>query len=353
VNAVGESLQFNRIVAASLVILCLIATILSGSKASVKTSPSAPALGSDSGADRIAVFAIQGPIAAGTPSVFADAAAPTLQSRLRQALKEDRVKGVLLQVNSPGGTVGTSQEIYRGIMALREAGKPVVVTMEDIAASGGYYVASAADKIYANPGTLTGSIGVIIEGINAQKLLENLGIQPETIKTGSYKDILSPFREPTPEEVKLLQGVVDNTLAQFIKDVSRGRQKLPITIKGSEPILSKDRVALREQMTEDKVKQLADGRIFTGQQAVDLGLIDALGGFEEGIADLRRLLGDKNNKLAVGSSTPTFEEFLQQLGLNSRLWIPFWNKSESPLDKLSPLLWIAPQALWSEDFRLH
>lgn len=339
----GETLQFNRIVAASLVILCLMAAILSGSKTPLQTSSSSPALGPDPGADRIAVFAIQGPIAAGTPSLFADAAAPTLQSRLRQALKEDRVKGVLLQVNSPGGTVGTSQEIYRGIMALREAGKPVIVTMEDIAASGGYYVASAADKIYANPGTLTGSIGVIIEGINAQKLLENLGIQPETIKTGSYKDILSPFREPTAEEVKLLQGVVDNTLAQFIKDIALGRQKLPVATKGSEPILAKERVTLREQMTEEKVKQLADGRIFTGQQAVELGLVDALGGFEEGIADLRRLLGDKNNKLSVGSSIPTFEELLQQFGLNSNLQIPFSKKSQ--IDFLSPLLWIAPQAL--------
>jgi protease-4 len=164
----------------------------------------------------------------------------------------------------------------------------VIAILENIAASGGYYVASAADKIYANPGTLTGSIGVIISGLSFGKLLENYGIEPQTFKTGEYKDLLSPFRSATPQEQRLLQNLVEDTLEQFIRDVAQGRQHLP---EKADEVLEAEMIARRQSLDEDRVRQLADGRIFTGAQAVEVGLVDALGGYTEAVEDLRRMTG--------------------------------------------------------------
>ncbi len=165
-----------------------------------------------------------------------------------------------MRIESPGGGVAPSQEIYNAIRKLREE-KPVVASLGGLAASGGYYIASACDAIVANPGTLTGSIGVIVELGNIQDLLQKIGVQPEILKAGEYKDMGSPVRPLTDVERGLFQQMIDSVHAQFISAVASGRK-----------------------MDESKVRELADGRIFSGEQARAVGLVDSLGGLEDAIA---------------------------------------------------------------------
>ncbi len=348
-------MQLNRILALTLVFLCLIAAILAGSNVpEVKVSaPSRSNMIEQLGAtERIAVLNLQGPITASTGSIFAEGVG--IQARLQEAAESRSVKAVLLKINSPGGTVGASQEIYRAIQAIREAGKPVIATLRDVAASGGYYVASAADKIYANPGTLTGSIGVILQGLNVSELFNEVGIQAETYKTGQFKDILSLYRSSTEAEKALLQELIDTTLEQFIIDVSQGRQALPQSPDNEASILTPEMIELREAMTVDQVRQYADGRIMTGTQAVAIGLVDAIGGAEEAIADLRILAGDVEEDLVVGTG---FNDIFRQFGLQAPQlfnWTALISSqisrfSEHPLDQSStfpsmqpPLQWLAP-----------
>jgi signal peptide peptidase SppA len=185
---------------------------------------------------------------------------------LRKALTNDKVKGVLLRVNSPGGTVPTSQELYEAVLKLKEKGKPVVVSMGDVAASGGYYVACAADRVVANPGTLTGSIGVIINLMNFKGLADKIGVTPAVIKSGEFKDIASPYRPMTQAEHDILQALIMDSYDQFTTAVSKGR-KLPI----------------------DTVKKIADGRIYSGRQAQKLGLVDELGTYSDAVASLQTI----------------------------------------------------------------
>ncbi len=350
-------MEFNRILAASLVVLCLFAAVFSGPQQDPQPQSSSRSSSSSVleqvGAERIAVFSLRGQIT-GTSSggFFPDSAVPSLQSRLREAAENDKIKGVLLQINSPGGTVGTSQEIYRAVKTVRDAGKPVVVTMEDVAASGGYYVASAADKIYANPGTLTGSIGVIISGLDFGELLREYGVEAETYKTGEFKDLLSPFRDASEAEQELLQELVDTTLDQFITDVSAGRQQLPSSPAGFDPVLTDEMIELREGLNQRQVRQLADGRIFTGEQALQVGLVDALGGYEDAIADLRTLTGDEDEELVVGGSSLDLDQFLRQVlsgnVLNSsgkQDWLSLFEgvlKQPATSGPALKILWLAP-----------
>lgn len=197
----------------------------------------------------------------------------SVRKRLRKALKNDHIKAVLLRINSPGGTVASSQELQAAVNALRKAGKPVVASMGDVAASGGYYVASAADKIIAEPGTVTGSIGVIMNLFNLQGIEQKLGIQPEVIKSGQFKDIGSPNRPITAEERSLLQSIILDSYDQFVGAVASGRK-----------------------MSEQAVRKLADGRIYSGRQALKVGLVDELGGYEDALATLQKLARD-NYKL--------------------------------------------------------
>jgi protease-4 len=180
------------------------------------------------------------------------------------------VKGVLLRINSPGGTVPTSQEINGELLALRSKNKPVVASMADVAASGGYYIACGADKIVAQPGTLTGSIGVIFNSINVKVLADKVGVQPQVVKSGLFKDIGSPFRPFTPEEKELLKGIIDDSYDQFVQVVSKGRN-LPV----------------------DTVKKLADGRVYTGRQALKLGLVDQLGGYDTSLDLLQSICKER------------------------------------------------------------
>jgi protease-4 len=169
--------------------------------------------------------------------------------QIRMMADDDRVKAVVLRVNSPGGAVAPSQEIYQALNNLRtESEKPVVVSMSSVAASGGYYISCAADSILALPGTLTGSIGVILQFPDLQEVFRKVGIGMQTIKSGPNKDIGSPFREMTDSERELLQGMVDDVYGQFVEVVASGRG-----------------------LGEDSVRAIADGRIFGGRQHVRPG----------------------------------------------------------------------------------
>lgn len=186
-----------------------------------------------------------------------------------KALKEFRqdvnVKAVLVRIDSPGGGVGASQELYREIRRTMEE-KPVVASLGGIAASGGYYIASAATRVIANPGTITGSIGVISYFPNLRELFEKVGFSAVIIKSGRYKDTGNPGREMTDEERALLQSIMDQAHRQFIRDVAQGRN-----------------------LTEAKVREIADGRIIMGESAQQLGLVDELGNFEDAVNASARL----------------------------------------------------------------
>lgn len=182
-------------------------------------------------------------------------------SRQIKLFREDpAIKAIVLRIDSPGGGVGPSQEIYREIIKAKEV-KKIIASLGSVAASGGYYAASAADAIVANPGTITGSIGVIMEYANFQKIMEKIGLTPVVIKSGEFKDMGSPVREITPKEMVILQGVADEVHHQFVRDVAAGRS-----------------------LGQDQVEKLADGRIYTGEKALELNLVDRLGNFEDAVA---------------------------------------------------------------------
>ncbi|MEJ8777465.1 signal peptide peptidase SppA [Pseudogracilibacillus sp. ICA-222130] len=181
------------------------------------------------------------------------------------AAEDDSIKAVLLQINSPGGAVGPTAEIHESLLALQEEyDKPFYVTMGETAASGGYYAAAPADKIYATSSTITGSIGVIMESMNYAGLAEKYGITFNTIKSGKHKDIMSPSREMTKEEKDILQSMIDEMYDEFVQVIVDGRQ-----------------------MTEEKVREIGDGRVYTGNQAKKVGLVDEIGTFNDALQDLR------------------------------------------------------------------
>jgi protease-4 len=187
--------------------------------------------------------------------------------QLNYLRKSDNVKAVVLRIDSPGGVVGPSQEIYAEVKKLA-AHKKVVVSMGSIAASGGYYVASAASTIFANPGTITGSIGVLMKFANLEGLMGKIGMKSFTLKTGKFKDVGSPARTMTEQEKAMLQAVIDDTHSQFVRAVAEGR-KLP----------------------EAEIRKIADGRIFTGEQAKALKLVDRIGTMQDAIEEAGKLSG--------------------------------------------------------------
>jgi protease IV len=183
----------------------------------------------------------------------------TIIKQLDDFKKDDSIKAIILRVDSPGGGVGASQEIYQEVKKIKKA-KKVVVSMGGTAASGGYYIASAGDKIVANPGTITGSIGVIMSFVRIDELTKKIGITMEVIKSGEFKDAGSSFRPLTDREREVMSSVVLNIQEQFINAVAEGR-KLQV----------------------DKVREIADGRIFSGETAKKLGLVDQLGNFQDAV----------------------------------------------------------------------
>jgi len=184
---------------------------------------------------------------------------------------DDKIKSVVVRVNSPGGAVAPCQEIYNSLKAL---GKPVVISMGSVAASGGLYIAAAGDHIMANPGTITGSIGVIMQSVEASEVMEKIGLKSQTIKSGQFKDMGSPFREMRPDERAVLETMVMDVYEQFLADLGKGRPAM-------DPAL---------------LRKLADGRIYTGAEAQKLGLVDELGGFEEALMKAAQMGGLPTDK---------------------------------------------------------
>jgi protease-4 len=222
----------------------------------------------------------------------------------------------VFRVESPGGGVAASQEIYEEVKKTRDAGRPVVVSMGSVAASGGYYVACGATRIVANPGTLTGSIGVIFQFMHFQQLMDKIGVDQTTIKTGKFKDSGSPFRKTTEEEKKYLSTVIGDVYEQFV-----------------------DVVAEERGMDRKDVLKYADGRIFTGRQAEEYGFVDTLGTMEDAVsiaANLggiqgkpsivketkRKTLFEKLIGDAATEVTKIRQEFLQQPVLQYRFTSP-------------------------------
>jgi len=228
------------------------------------------------GGEKIALVYVKGPIFDVREKV----------KEIKEYGQDDSIKAIILRVDSPGGAVAPSQELYNEVSRVGEI-KVVVVSMGTVAASGGYYISAPAEMIMANPGTLTGSIGVIMEIPNVEGLMEKVGLKTEVIKSGKHKDMASSLRKMRPEDRELLQGIIDDVYMQFVEDVAASRG-----------------------MELDIVKELADGRVFTGKQALDAGLVDELGGLEDAIrrtAEMAGIEGEpkvvtKKEKLSIWDS---------------------------------------------------
>jgi protease-4 len=215
--------------------------------------------------DKVALIRVEGTILDSKDTV----------DQIKDFAKDPSTKAIVLRIDSPGGAVAPSQEIYEEVRKAI-AKKKVVVSMGSVAASGGYYIASPASRIFANPGTLTGSIGVIMEIPNFEGLMNKLGIKTEVVKAGRHKDIASIFRGMKKEDREILQGVLDNVHEQFITAVANGRKMLP-----------------------EDVRKIADGRVFTGEQALKAGLVDELGDLEDAVKAAGQLAGIKGEPVVI------------------------------------------------------
>jgi len=277
--AVGFTLPFLGI--ACIAALCLFSLLAMSGMTASRTTQSEVHLSGPLSGPAVAVIDIDGEIVSGTPGtigVSSLAVSGDIIPLVKRAGADTEIKAVLLRVNSPGGSVVASDEIYH---ALKGCGKPIVVSMGEMAASGGYYISMAGQYLVANPNTLTGSIGVISEFPEASQLMKNLGVTVAVIKSGSVKDLGSMYRPMTDEEKALWQNVIDETYESFVQIVADGRH-----------------------MPVDKVRELADGRVFTGRQALALGLIDALGYEEDAIAKAAALGGIKGTPRVIRLAPP-------------------------------------------------
>ena len=232
------------------------------------------------GEDKVAVIRVEG--------VIVDAQATV--GELKKFGEIPSVKAIVLRIDSPGGGVVPSQEIHDAVRRLRaKHSKTVVASMGTVAASGGYYIAAATDRIMANPGTLTGSIGVIMELANVEGLLKKIGVESVVVKSGEHKDIGSPFRQMSEQDRRILQGVMDDVHAQFIEAVAEGRS-----------------------LKVGDVKSLADGRIFTGRQAKDQKLVDELGDLDDAVKLAAELAGIEGEpKVVEPRKRFSIREFLE------------------------------------------
>jgi protease IV len=219
------------------------------------------------------------------------------------------IKAIILRIESPGGGVASSQEIYEEVSRVRSGGKLVVASLGSVAASGGYYVACTADRIFANAGTLTGSIGVIVQLANAEELLRKVGVASTVITSGPFKDSGNPTRTLRPEERQVFQALVDDVYQQFVEAVAQGRN-LPL----------------------DEVRQAADGRIYTGRQARDLRLVDELGSMQDAITYAASTLGivGKPKLVQEGKERLWWLRFLFESLSDALVWTPF-SKAEAVL----------------------
>ncbi|QDU71857.1 signal peptide peptidase SppA [Mucisphaera calidilacus] len=230
---------------------------------------------------RVAMIDVSGVITNGRQDgLFMEGINPVaeLHEKLARAARDDRVCAVVLRINSPGGTVTASEAMHGELVRFRErTGKPVVVAMMDVAASGGYYLACGADRIVAYPSTVTGSIGVIMQTVSLKPAMDRIGVEATTIRSGPIKGAGSPLMEMTQEQRAVFQGMIDAFHEQFVSVVDAGRSGL----------------------SRAEVKKLADGRVYTGEQAAEVGLIDGLGDIYSAYADAKRLAGVKHADLVL------------------------------------------------------
>ena len=217
------------------------------------------------GGARVAVVEVQGVIGVGAERGLDTEA---IIRTLGEYRDDPAVRAVVLRIDSPGGVVAPTQEIFTAVRRLRETKKPVVASLGSVAASGGYYVAVSADRIFASPGTLTGSIGVVMQLANVEGLLKKVGVEYVVVKAGAYKDVGNFARAMTPEERRILQSLLDDVYDQFISAVAEGR--------GLEPQV---------------VRAFAEGRIYSGRQAHGLKMVDDLGGLEDAIEAAAKMAG--------------------------------------------------------------
>lgn len=292
----------------SLILITVIGVVVLGMFAitlfALMAGLSSSSSGGFGGGSRIAMIPVEG--------VIGGELTKTVNRYLKQYGEDERVKAIILRVNSPGGGVSDSQEIYREVKRVRdEHKKKVIVSMGSVAASGGYYIACPADYIFANPGTVTGSIGVIAEWLNYKELAEWAKVKPMVFKTGEFKDTGSPTRELTERERQYFQGLINQMYGQFVSAVAEGRKG-----KGVEG---------QELSDLEKVKQLADGRVFTGQAAKENGLVDELGNYEDALKYTAKLVGIKGEPQVI--TPPKEREGLSLLDLLL---------SETPLKNILP-----------------
>lgn len=275
--------------------------------------------------NKIAVIYVDGTITGGhgTSSLLSESGGTdSLIKQLHEARDDSSVKGIVLRINSPGGSSTATQEVGEEIKKIRAKGKPVVTSMGDMAASGGYWLAACTDKIYANPTTLTGSIGVYMPYSNWEELYKKIGVRQEKIKSGIHKDILSNDRPMTEEERVILQTMVDEIYQGFVEVVAEGRH-----------------------LDIETVKKIADGRVYTGKQAKELGLVDEMGNLYDAIDDTAQMVGihgkpkikeyGKNNPFSMLMTTNDKAELLKTLLLN----VPAENDVKSVVPMAVPEKW--------------
>ncbi len=238
-----------------LLILLVIAILLGGTLILVfhYSSPSKNPLFKE----KIGVVSIKGPISSGKK----------ISSQLAKFAEDKSIRAIILRIDSPGGGVGATQEIYREVQKVVPR-KPVIASMGSIAASGGYYVAAPTTKIVANPGTITGSIGVFIQFVRLEELLKKIGVDFEIVKSGEFKDMGSPDRKLTKRDREILEALIKDLQEQFVSAVASGRH-----------------------LSVEKVREVADGRIFSGHQARELGLVDIMGNFQDAVAVTKKTVG--------------------------------------------------------------
>ncbi len=252
--------KYEWLIGASIVVVCLFVIMILAAGQGGGSEYEGYSI--STGGEKIALIKLLGPIYS----------SGNIVNQFKRFGKNDEIKAIVFRVDSPGGGVAASQEIYNAVRRVCDTGKPVVVSMGSVAASGGYYVSCGADSIVANPGTTTGSIGVIAEFVNLEGLFHKIGIEYETVKSGEFKDTGSPHRGILPAERRYLQGWINDAYEQFVS------------------VVMKERGLSRKQ-----VIALADGRVYTGKQAKELGLVDELGDLDDAIAlaaDMAKIKGE-------------------------------------------------------------
>jgi len=240
----------------------------------------------------IEIVHVEGPIemSGGSKAFGMPQGTESIIKQLNDIENNSNIKGVVLRINSPGGTVAATQEIYEKIWKLRKKNIIIVASMGDVAASGGYYIASACNYIMANYGTITGSIGVIAYSPNLKRLFDKLGIEMNVVKSGKYKDILSSHRDITQAERTLIQEMIDQTYNKFIKDIALGRN-----------------------MNQDDILPIADGRVMNGETALNHKLIDQLGTFEDAIMKTKELASLDPDAPVYEQNVSQFKELLESM----------------------------------------